>query len=234
MSEEIAWPVDGWRTVTRASPEAGVIVSVGRLGVTLSIGARVIPWPASATLELRAIETDATVFLSLAEEAGGTIRLQAPPGCKPGVLPKRVMVRLGACGGIALGLRTRQEVKHRVDGGVLQLAVPRASDGAEVAPRAPKAAKADAKDARAFDVVSLVAFAQDAAWKALPVKVDRADRKVRIAAAVALVTFGTDKDAVRDALGVSNVLLPDLEDMPRPSRDAAQAALTALREATDE
>jgi hypothetical protein len=241
--DAIAWPTGGFTPVARKAPkpaklpEADLYLAVsGKGNVTLSVAARLaeaLEWTTATPLGLGAIEGEGVVFLSFAPETDGAFVLQPPPKMPENGAPRRYIVRLFKCGGIALGQRRREAVKHRCDGSVLQLAVPRAGDGAAGEIQAVKDAPKPAA-AAAFDVTSLAAFACDAAAKSWPSKIDRNDQRVRVAAAVALVEFGIDRTLARETLGLGGLLLPDREDMPRPAGPAATAALEALREATED
>ncbi len=219
-SEVVVWPSGvEWKPVSSRPPKAAkaappdVAFAVGaKGGVTVTVSRALVErlgWRVVRALSLDVIEAETDVFFRLARAKDGQFKLQDPPGLPEGKLAQRFMVRLYKCGGLALGQRRSVGVPFKVVGDVLYLSVPRAGDGKQGAQRQPAVAP--------LDMHSLINFALDEVLKAWP-QAARESRSTAIAAAVALVEFGADRDAVRDLLGISSVLLPEREDMPLPAR----------------
>lgn len=232
---DVQWPSGvEWKPVgtkppkpAKAPPPEAAFAVGEKGGVTLTIGADLLArlrWKVDSALALDAIEADGEVFLRLSLAKEGVFRVQAPPRIPASVADMRCIVRLYRCGGIKLGPRKSVGVPFKAVGDVLFLNVPRLA--AALAP------SAQAAQTGGLDGQSMIEFALDAVLKAWP-QASRDGQPTRIAAGVALVEFGMAREAVREALGLSRLILPEREDMPLPARKAATAALEALREAAE-
>lgn len=249
MDSEIEWPVEGWATISTRPPKAAkappppACIAVGGNGwVSLSLDAQLVEalrWKPGMRLDVRAIEEAERVFLSVANAAEGAFTLKVPPGWKAERgAPRRYVVPLYRLGGISLEPRRSAGVAFQRMDGVLQLAVPRAGDAVEretatpaPAPAAPLGL-APPSVRGGIDFKSLVDRALSLAAEEWIGRTN--DRSQRIVAAVALVKLGEDSGAVRQALGVENALLPEMEDMPNPARIIAGKVFQALEEAVGE
>lgn len=254
MDSAIEWPVEGWAVIATRKlkaakpPPPPACIAVGGKGwVSLSLDAQLVQalrWKPGMRLEVRAIEEADRVFLSVANAAEGVFTIKIPPGWKAEKgAPRRYVVPLYRLGGLALEPRRSAGVPYQALAGVLQLAVPRAGHGVEretaAQPdkpagllRAAPLGLAPPSVRGGIDFKSLVDRALSLAAEEWIGRTN--DRSQRIVAAVALVKLGEDSAAVRQALGVENTLLPEIEDMPNPARLVAGKVFAALQEAVGE